>query len=114
MSISIDNIANTYASNLHNTTNSLEDKLDKDFKTATEEELMDVCKEFEAYFTEQMFKAMQKMVPESSEEVSSSTKQLQDYYKEEMVKEFASQSVNGEGLGLAQILYEQMKHNYNL
>ena len=75
---------------------------------------MDVCKEFEAYFVEQMFKAMQKMVPESSEEQSASTKQLQDYYKDEMIKSMAESSTEGEGLGLAQMLYEQMKRNYNL
>ena len=80
---------------------------------ATEDELMDVCKDFEAYFTEQIFKAMQKMIPES-EEVSASTRQLQDYYKEQMVQSFAEQSAQGEGLGLAQMLYEQMKRNYGL
>lgn len=95
------------------TTNQLEDTLKSDLSKATEDELMDVCKDFEAYFTEQMFKAMQKMIPES-EEVSASTRQLQDYYKEQMVQSFAEQSAQGEGLGLAQMLYEQMKRNYGL
>ena len=95
------------------TTNQLEDTLKSDLSKATEDELMDVCKDFEAYFTEQMFKAMQKMIPES-EEVSASTRQLQDYYKEQMVQSFAEQSAQGEGLGLAQMLYEQMKLNYGL
>ena len=87
--------------------------LGSDLSKATKDELMDVCKDFEAYFTEQMFKAMQKMVPES-ENVSSSTKQLQEYYKEQMVQSFADQSAQGEGLGIAQTLYEQMKRNYGL
>lgn len=95
------------------TTSKLESTLNSDLSKATNDELMDVCKDFEAYFTEQMFKAMQKMVPES-ENVSSSTKQLQEYYKEQMVQSFADQSAQGEGLGIAQTLYEQMKRNYGL
>ena len=84
-----------------------------DSAAASDEELLESCKEFEAYFTEQMFKAMQKMIPES-ESVSSSTRQLQDYYKEQMIQSYAEQSAQGEGLGLAQMLYEQMKRNYGL
>ena len=87
--------------------------MSSDLSKATEKELMEVCKDFEAYFTEQMFKAMQKMIPES-ESVSSSTRQLQDYYKEQMIQNMSEQSTEGGGLGLAQMLYEQMKRNYGL
>ena len=45
----------------------MKDKLSTDYSTATDDEMMEVCKEFEAYFTEQVFKAMQKMVPDSDE-----------------------------------------------
>ena len=41
----------------------MKDKLSSDYTSATDDEMMEVCKEFEAYFTEQVFKAMQKMVP---------------------------------------------------
>ena len=33
-----------------------------DYATATEDELLDACKQFEAYFLEQVFKEMQKTV----------------------------------------------------
>lgn len=92
----------------------LEETLNSDLSQATEEELMDVCKDFEAYFIEQMFKAMQKMVPESEENVSASTKQLKDYYKEQMTQSYAEQASESGGLGIAQVLYEQMKRNYGL
>lgn len=95
-------------------TSKLEETLNSDLSEATEEELMDVCKDFEAYFIEQMFKAMQKMVPESEENVSSSTRQLKDYYKEQMTQSYAEQASESGGLGIAQILYEQMKRNYGL
>lgn len=114
MSLTIDGMNALYDTNTtmsSGSTNKLEDTLNSDLSKATEDELMDVCKDFEAYFTEQMFKAMQKMIPES-EEVSSYTRQIQDYYKEQMVQSFADQSANGEGLGIAQMLYEQMKRNF--
>ena len=118
MSLSMDGINSVY--NNYNTdtastsANRLEETLNSDLSTATEDELMDVCKDFEAYFVEQMFKAMQRMVPESNDNVSASTRQLQDYYKEQMTQTMAEQAAEGEGLGIAQMLYEQMKRNYGL
>ena len=85
----------------------------KDMSQATDEELMDACKQFEAYFLEQMFKEMMKTIPES-DETSSSNSQLMDYYKDEMVQQIASDSTEQNSLGLAQMLYEQMKRNYNM
>ena len=72
MSLAIDGLSSIYdAQKNSGTANKLEDTLNSDLSKATEDELMEVCKDFEAYFTEQMFKAMQKMIPES-ESVSSS------------------------------------------
>ena len=81
---------------------------------ATDEEMLAACKEFEAYFTEQVFKAMQKMVPES-EDGSSSTSYV-SMFKDTLTQEYASlasESDGGKGLGIAQMLYEQMKRNYS-
>ena len=74
---------------------------------------MDACKQFESYFLEQMFKEMMKTIPEN-EDTSSSNSKLMDYYKDEMVQQIASDSTEQNSLGLAQMLYEQMKRNYNL
>ena len=111
MSLSLDGI-NPYGNYNMDTTSTgkLEETLNSDLSKATDDELMSVCRDFESYFVEQMFKAMQKMVPE----MSSSTKQLQDYYKEQMTQSFAEQSTESGGLGIAQMLYEQMKRNYGL
>lgn len=115
MSLSIDSISALYnTNNVSDNTNKLEKTLQSDLSNATDDELMEVCKDFEAYFTEQMFKAMQKMIPESEDDTSSYTKQMQDYYKEQMVQVMAENSTEGQGLGIAQILYEQMKRNYGL
>lgn len=88
----------------------LENKLRAgDYSGATDEELMDACKQFESYFLEQMFKEMMKTVPESDS--SSSNAKLVDYFKDEMVRGVAEQSTETNSLGLAQMLYEQMKRN---
>ena len=81
---------------------------------ATEDELMDACKQFEAYFVEQMFKEMMKTIPSESEG-SGGMDSMLDYYKDVMVQNIAEETAdqNG-GLGLAQMLYEQMRRNYGL
>lgn len=93
----------------------MKDKLSNDYSTATDDEMMEVCKEFEAYFTEQVFKAMQKMVPDSDN--SSSSASYVSMFKDTLIQEYAdlsSESNGGEGLGIAQMLYEQMKRNYGV
>ena len=39
---------------------------------------------------------------------------MMDYYKDQMVQDIAEQTSEQSGLGLAQMLYEQMKRNYGL
>ena len=74
---------------------------------------MDVCKEFEAYFVEQVLKEMEKTIPKNEDE-DSSTSMLTDYYKDEMIKTLAEGVCEQQSLGLAQQMYEQMKRNYSL
>ena len=107
---SISSVYSQYADSLSQTANadSLKNKINGS-KDATDEELMKVCKEFEAYFTEQVYKEMLKTVPKSDGESSA----LVDYFKDMAVSEIASQSVEESGgTGLAQSLYEQMRRNY--
>lgn len=101
-----------YSSASTQASSKLEGKLDADYSKATDDELMDVCKEFEAYFLEQMFKEMVKTIP--SEEKSGSTSTMMDYYKDQMIQNVAADSTEQNGLGLAQMLYEQMRRNYGL
>jgi len=112
---SISNIYNTYladnAKKASDTASSI--NTSKDYSKATDEELMDVCKQFEAYFLEQCFKEMLKTV-DTDDYSSASTSTMVDYYKDEMVQKLASESTENNSLGLAQMLYEQMKRNYDL
>lgn len=90
----------------------LEEQLKTGYGNASDEELMDACKQFEAYFLEQMFKAMQKTVPNySSERMTGASSNMMDYYKEQMIQQVAADTTEQSSLGLAQMLYEQMKRN---
>ena len=84
-----------------------------DYSNATDEELMDACKQFESYFLEQMFKEMEKTIPKN-EDSDQSTSSLVDYFKDNVVSKLASDSTETNSLGLAQTLYNQMKRNYDL
>lgn len=102
-----------YASSSSQTASKLEGKLDADYTNASDDELMDVCKEFEAYFLEQMFKEMMKTIPKD-EESSGSTSSMMEYYQDQMIQNLASDSTDQNSLGLAQMLYQQMRTNYGL
>lgn len=110
---SIQAMANQYTTDTSSTAK-LEDSLKTDYSDATSEELMDVCKEFEQYFVEQIFKEMRKTIPES-ESSSSSTSYMKEYYEDSLYQEYAKAiTEQGDGIGLAKTLYEQMKRNYNI
>ena len=87
--------------------------LNKDYSKATDDELMDACKQFEAYFLEQVFKEMQKTV-NIGEKDSKTTDTMVDYFKDQGIQDLAAQSTENNSLGLAQMLYEQMKINYGI
>jgi flagellar protein FlgJ len=100
----------------YSTTDSTSDKLSStlsttDYSNATDDELMDVCKDFEAYFVEQVIKAMEKMIPEDEDEETNS---YLDYFGDTLTQEMASAVTDQNDLGLAQMLYEQMKRNYGI
>lgn len=118
MSMDLSGLSSPYsdmlASQLQDTTTQkLQNTISADYKNSTEEELMDACKEFEAYFLEQVFKGMEKTVMKSEDE-DSSTANLVDYFKDSTIQELASQSTESNSLGLAQMLFEQMKRNYGI
>lgn len=105
--------ADIYSAQKNQTAAKVEEVLDGDMSQKTDDELMDACKEFEAYFVEQMFKEMMKTVPKS-EETTSYGSNLTEYMKDNLLQEIAADSTEGNSLGLAQMLYEQMKRNYDL
>lgn len=108
-----------YTNSIMNQASASADKISNlsnaDMAGKTDDELMEACKEFESYFLEQVFKEMEKTVSIfKDDEDEGSTAQLVNYFKETTLTELASQSTDQNSLGLAQMLYEQMKRNYNL
>ena len=107
----------SYTDYLKSVNNASADKVSNltksDYSSATDDELMDVCKEFEAYFIEQVYKEVAKTVG-TTDYSSTATSTMMDYYKDNFIQELASMTSDSEDLGLAQMLYEQMKRNYDL
>lgn len=86
----------------------------KDLTNATDEELMEVCKEFEAYFMEMIMKEMTSTTSLLGEESSGSNSSLVNYFKDNAITDLAKTATEQNSLGLAQTLYEQMRRNYGL
>ncbi|MDE5965638.1 MAG: rod-binding protein [Lachnospiraceae bacterium] len=86
----------------------------KDLTSASDDELMEVCKEFESYLVEQMYKAMEKTVMKDEKEEESSDSYIsgfKDYFGDMRIQEYAKLATENTGLGIAQMLYEQLKVN---
>lgn len=102
-----------YTSAANQSANKLKDKLQNaDLTGASDDELMAACKQFEAYFVEQLYKGMLKTIPQS-ENTSNYTSSMMDFYKDQMVQSVAEMTTEQNNLGLAQMLYEQLKRNYS-
>lgn len=117
--MAVEGISGLYGSEYINNTaasSKVENSLGKDYSQSTDEELMEVCKEFETYFVEQLYKSMEKMIPKDDDKDSGmlgGTSTL-DYFKDMLTQEYAKNTSETGSLGIAQTLYEQMKRNYNL
>lgn len=93
----------------------IKNKIENSAGAANEEELLDACKQFESYFLEQVFKEMLETtkVFSDDDENGYATKMV-DYFKDYAVQNLCEQATAGNGLGLANMLYEQMKRNYGI
>ncbi|MBQ8798565.1 MAG: rod-binding protein [Lachnospiraceae bacterium] len=76
-------------------------------ESATDEEIMEVCKEFEAYLVEKVFDQMKDALTDSEEEEGD----YLTYFGDMLYQEYAKQIAENGELGLAQQLYESMKRN---
>lgn len=73
---------------------------------SSEEELLKACEDFEAYMIEQVFKEMKKTV--NSEEESND---YMKYFSDILYKEYATNTVQKQELGIAKMLFDSMKNN---
>ena len=93
----------------------LQNKLENSSTSANDEELKSACKEFESYFVEQVFNAMIETTKVfSGDDEDGYASKMVDYFKDFAVQELCDEVTDGEGLGIANTLYEQMKRNYSI
>lgn len=107
MSISIDSSslfdATASTVNTSSTSNEIEKTLSGDLETTSDDKLMDVCKSFETYFVEQVYKEMKKTVP------TSESNDYTEAFDDMLTTEYAENITETGQLGIAQLLYDSMK-----
>ena len=79
---------------------------------STEEELMEVLKDFESYFIEQMIKQMKETFTDDDE--SSVASQYTDTFMDYAIEDVADMLLEEVGGSMTKQLFEQMKRNYNI
>jgi peptidoglycan hydrolase FlgJ len=74
-------------------------------KKQEEGKLKDACQQFEGLFLSQILKEMRKSIPKAEED----QKQDKEMYEELMYDEIAKSMAASGGIGMANVLYQQMK-----
>lgn len=74
-----------------------------------DEILMDTCKDFESIFVHMMLKEARKTIPDGGLTEKTTAREIfEDMYDYEMAQAICKE---GDGLGLAEMMYEQFKNN---
>lgn len=94
-------------------TDSLKNSVHGLSSNSTDEELMEVLKDFESYFIEQMIKQMKETFTDDDEE-SSMASQYTDTFMDYAIEDIADMLLEEVGGNMTQQLFEQMKRNYNI
>ena len=94
-------------------TDSLKNSVNGLSSSSTDEELMEVLKDFESYFIEQMIKQMKETFTDDDEE-SSMASQYTDTFMDYAIEDIADMLLDEVGGNMTQQLFEQMKRNYNI
>jgi len=94
-------------------TDSLTNSVNGLSSNSTDEELMEVLKDFESYFIEQMIKQMKETFTDEDEE-SSIASQYTDTFMDYAIEDVADMLLEEVGGSMTQQLFEQMKRNYNI
>ncbi len=116
MSISLDtamlNMNSTITNNYNE--NKVTNTLNSVSSSSTEDELMEVCKDFQSYFIEEIIKEVKQNMTLDDEEEDSSLSTLTDFHMDSAVEMISDQILDQAGTSFTQQLYEQMKRNYGI
>ena len=94
-------------------TDSLKNSVNGLSSNSSDEELMEVLKDFESYFVEQMIKQMKETFTNDDEE-SSVASQYTDTFMDYAIEDIADMLLEEVGGSMTKQLFEQMKRNYNI
>jgi len=82
---------------------------------STDDELLDACKQFEAYLWEQIYKEVDKSVNLfGTQSEGGYASDMVSAFSDNLIQEVSKQSVTGGDNSLAMKLYEQLKRNYGI
>ena len=79
--------------------------LEDAMKTDDDEALQSACKEFEAYYIQQLFTQMRKTIPDGGMFTESNERNI---YEDMLYEEHAKNLSQGKGIGIADVMYRQL------
>jgi peptidoglycan hydrolase FlgJ len=74
-------------------------------------QLEKACKEFESLFLNQLLTAMRKTIPKGGMDEEEGGSREREMYESMLDSEMAKSWSQSDGIGLANVLYQQLKHN---
>ena len=112
--MAVSSIGDTYFTNYSTEANdAVSQKMTSQIQDAeTDEEMLDACKQFESYLVQQMFKSMEESAKVFSDDDEDNSNDYVNMFQDNYLSAIADQMVNsGQGLGIADKLYESMVDN---
>lgn len=108
--LDISSMYNAYSSSISSSAaDSLEKTLGNTNSSSDDEELMDVCKDFESYFVQKIIEKAKSTLDNEDEKG-----EYMQYFSDTLNQEYADIITNNGGIGLAQQLYDSLKGTYNI
>ena len=105
-------LSNTQSTAVNNAISSKVNSISKD---STDAELLDACKQFEAYLWEQVYKNVDKTTNVfGSQSDGSYAGNMVNMFSDNLIREVSNMSVGEGDNSLAMRLYEQLKRNYGI
>ena len=113
MSIDMTAMLNNNIDTNHYNADKIKNSVNNVSKETSDDELMQVCKDFESYFIEEVIKEIKNNMTDE-EDGDSSLATLTDFHMDSVIEEISDKVLDQSGMNFTQQLYEQMKRNYGI
>ncbi len=114
MNIDMTAMLNSTVQNNNYNADKLQNSVNNVSSKTSEDELLEVCKDFESYFIEEVIKEIKNNMTMEDEEEDSSLSTLTDYHMDSVIETISDTVLDQSGMNFTQQLYEQMKRNYGI